>query len=121
MNTTKIIGLLVIMAFNTFCTNSYSQLAIDNSGNNNNPEHLVQNVLVSTGVAVSNITFNGITGTLDTINGKMIGYFDGVSSNIGMNDGILLSSGDVNNATGPNDDQGGMFFNQPWGSPVTAI
>ena len=74
MNTTKIIGLLVILAFNTFCTNSYSQLAIDNSGNNNNPEHLVQNVLVSTGVAVSNITFNGITGTLDTLNGKMIGY-----------------------------------------------
>jgi len=117
MKTPKSIGTCLSIALVICGFKCYAQLAIDNSGNYNDPDYLVQNVLVSTGVSVSNITFNGLSGTLDTLNGKMIGYFDGDSSNIGMDEGILLSSGDVNNAAGPNDDEGGMFFNQPWGVP----
>ena len=92
-----------------------AQLIVDTSGVNNDPAYLVNNVLVSSGVTVYNITFNGSSGNLDTINGMMIGHFNGDSSNIGLSSGVLLSSGDVTNAMGPNDDEGFLSLFQPYG------
>ena len=37
-----------------------------------------------------------------TIPEQASGSFNGVNSNIGINNGVLLSSGDVNNAPNPN-------------------
>lgn len=59
------------------------------------PQQLVQNVLLSPGVIVSNIQFLG-----DTV---QIGSFNGQNSNIGIGSGVIISSGDINNAPGPND------------------
>ncbi len=57
---------------------------------------LVQNVLVGQGVQVSNITFVGDT--------SQIGRFlSGNTTNLGINNGLVMSTGDVNtNVVGPN-------------------
>lgn len=58
------------------------------------PQQLVQNVLLSPGVIVSNIQFSGSP--------TQIGSFDGQNSNIGIGSGVIISSGDIINAPGPN-------------------
>lgn len=56
------------------------------------PQQYVENVLIGSGVTVSNFSFTGQSG--------QIGSFNGVNSNIGFNDGIVLSSGLVNSIPG---------------------
>ena len=94
----------ILIAGFSFCSFSsgYAQLLVDDTAPYNDPSYLVNSVLVSSGVTVSNVSFNGFTGLPDTTNAKMIGFFDGDSSNIGFNAGILLASGDINIAPGPN-------------------
>lgn len=77
-----------------------AQLVVNNTLT---PEDLVQNVLLGGGVTVSNVTFNGLPGNLATI---QAGSFDGTNCNVGMNEGLVLASGDVNIAVGPNNDGG---------------
>ncbi len=63
----------------------------------------------------------GITVTGATLTGASLasGSFDGSASSLGMASGVILSTGDVNNAPGPNDDAGGFYddLGQP-GDPV---
>jgi gliding motility-associated-like protein len=54
------------------------------------PAQYVQNVLVGSGVTVSNVNYYG--------HPSQIGEFNGVTSNIGLSDGLILSSGDVTEA-----------------------
>jgi gliding motility-associated-like protein len=64
-----------------------SQLIVTN---NETPIDLVQNYLVGSGVTVSNITFNGMPGnTID----NQIGFFNGVNTNLGIDSGIVMSTG----------------------------
>lgn len=58
------------------------------------PVQLVQDVLLGSGITVSNITYTG--------NGSMRGFFNGANSNIGLASGVLLTTGTINNALGPN-------------------
>lgn len=77
---------------------------------------MVQNVLLGGGVTAFNVTYTGST--------QAIGYFNGQNSNIGLQDGIILSTGNATNAQGPNDDDGGNGyedFNLPGYAPLTAI
>ncbi|HUM48019.1 MAG TPA: choice-of-anchor L domain-containing protein, partial [Chitinophagales bacterium] len=69
---------------------SYSQLIVGTVGT---PEELAAS-LVGGGVSISNVTLNCPTGAW--------GSFDGTSSNVGMNAGIILACGNINNAVGPN-------------------
>jgi len=64
--------------------------------NQQNPITLVQNVFVNqnSGVTISNITFNGTP--------QAIGFFDGSATNIGLNSGILMTTGNLGIAAGPN-------------------
>lgn len=62
------------------------------------PTDLVTNYLVGSGVTVSGVTFNGIPGT--TLN-PQIGFFSGTSS-VGIDSGIVISSGNIMSITGPN-------------------
>lgn len=55
------------------------------------PAQLVQNVLVGTGVTVSNVNFV-------TDANQQIGFFNGVNSNIGIPAGVILSTGRVQDA-----------------------
>jgi gliding motility-associated-like protein len=63
------------------------------------PEQLVQDVLLGSGVQVSNITFNGLPGNTLT---QQAGSFDGTNCNVGIEQGIMITSGSVLNAVGPN-------------------
>ncbi len=60
---------------------------------------LVQNVLLGNGVQVSNITFNGQPGNAVF---PQIGSFDATNANIEIDSGIILASGGVQVAIGPN-------------------
>ncbi len=64
-------------------------------------EQLVQDVLLGSGVIVSNITFNGqpAAGLIT----EQAGSFDGSNCNVGIDTGIILATGNVINAEGPND------------------
>ncbi len=61
---------------------------------NQSPNGLVQNVLLGSGVTVSNITFNGTP--------TSIGEFDGSSCNVGLASGVVMTTGTVlNTGNGP--------------------
>jgi hypothetical protein len=58
------------------------------------PGQLVQNVLLGPGVTVSNISYSG--------NGNAIGYFNGAATNLGIAEGIVMTTGTIyNNGSGP--------------------
>jgi gliding motility-associated-like protein len=80
------IFLVAIISFKS----GFSQL---NLAVNNNPLQLVQTI-VGAGYNVSNAKLNCPTGA--------IGTFTNVTSNIGITDGIILTSGSINIAQGPN-------------------
>ncbi|MBL0328222.1 MAG: choice-of-anchor L domain-containing protein [Bacteroidetes bacterium] len=95
----------VVIAFvNSFC---YGQLTV-NSGVT--PTFMVQNVLMSGG----GLTATGITYT-GSPNAR--GTFNGSASNIGFNSGILLTSGNLTNAIGPNNMSGASLGNLLPGDP----
>lgn len=65
---------------------------------NQTVQQLVEQVLLGQGVTATNITFTG--------NPSQFGSFNGVNSNIGLNSGVLMATGNIIVALGPND-QGG--------------
>lgn len=71
-----------------------AQLVVNNSAPYNNINYLVQNVLLGTGIQVSNVTYSGAP--------IAVGYFNGKNSNLNLDSGIVLTSGDIQNAVGPN-------------------
>ena len=66
------------------------------------PGSLVQNVLLGPGVTVSNISFSGV--------GSSIGYFNGAGTNLGIAEGVVMTTGTINNngsgPHGPNNSSG---------------
>lgn len=70
---------------------SFAQLTVNTALT---PQQLVQNVLLGGGVVASNVTYNG--------SANAIGSFNGAASNIGLASGVLITSGDVAFAPGPN-------------------
>lgn len=71
-----------------------AQLVVSNAPPYNSVNYLVQNVLLGTGVQVSNITFTGGT--------QSIGWFNGQNTNIGLNNGIIIATGPISMGVGPN-------------------
>ena len=57
------------------------------------PTNLVQNVLLGGGVQVSNINYVG--------NGGAIGFFNGANTNIGLNSGVIITTGVISGGGGP--------------------
>lgn len=77
-----------------------AQLVVEN---NLTVVELIESIFVGQGVTVSNVTFNGVPGTGVKI---QAGYFNSSSSNIPITSGIILASGDVDVAIGPNNSGG---------------
>jgi hypothetical protein len=76
---------------------SYSQLVVTAGGT---PQQII-NAFVGSGLTVSNVAINcGATG---------YGTFNGNATNIGLSDGILLTTGDVTMAPGPNTQNGAGY------------
>lgn len=81
-----------------FCI-SQAQLIVDNTPPYDNPTYLVNNVLLGGGVTATGITYSG--------DPSQIGWFDGSATFLGINEGLILTSGDIFSAVGPNN-QGGV-------------
>ncbi len=62
------------------------------------PAQMVQNVLLGTGITATNITYTGAP--------LARGTFNGTASNLGLTTGVLLCTGHVANAVGPNNNSG---------------
>ncbi len=94
------ISIFLIVSILGFCTQSQAQLTVTSAAGMT-PQQLVQNTLVGTGVTVSNVEFNG---SLGSISSSQIGSFatGSTPTNLGLTDGLILSSGGVNGAIGPN-------------------
>jgi gliding motility-associated-like protein len=58
------------------------------------PLQLVNSVLLGPGVVAFNIQYTGSS--------KALGFFNGVTSNIGLDSGVIISTGKVKDAIGPN-------------------
>lgn len=84
----------LIAALLLLAQGALSQIVIDQTMT---PTQLVEEVLLGSGVTVSNITFNGQPGT--TMNNQ-IGRYTGVSNFIDFEDGIILASADASLANG---------------------
>lgn len=78
----------------------FSQLTVQNTMT---PEQLVQDILAGQGVTISNVTFNGQPGNVIS---PQIGFFNGTLSNIGLDSGLILATGDITLAPGPNNNNG---------------
>lgn len=70
-----------------------------------NADSLVRNVLMDQGVSISNVKFNGSS---DIINCNSIGVFNtgDAPTNIGIQSGIIIASGGIQTAIGPNNNNG---------------
>lgn len=68
---------------------AYSQLVTSPQA----PGNLVQNVLLGGGVQVTNINYVGNTGA--------IGFFNGANTNIGISSGVIITTGVISGAGGP--------------------
>jgi gliding motility-associated-like protein len=102
----KIINLLFCLAFIAIAMHAKAQIVVNTATYTapNPATSLVNNVLLGTGVTASNIVFSqGLTNP-----NAQIGYFNGSNSNIGLDSGIVLSSGNVLDAM-PNSFAGGVF------------
>ena len=84
--------LLFLFITHTFLLKS--QIVIDNTAPYNSATYLINNILISGGIAPTNHSFIG--------DPMQIGFFNGVNSNLGIDSGIVLSSGNVLDLTGPN-------------------
>src|ERR1035437_459425 len=96
----KFIPIIAVIYFVAFSFPSFSQLQVTP---NNNATQLAQ-TLAGAGVIISGAVLNCKNGT-DPITFQPTnpsGTFIGTSSNIGIAGGVLLTTGDVNYAVGPN-------------------
>ncbi|MEO8150961.1 MAG: choice-of-anchor L domain-containing protein [Bacteroidia bacterium] len=90
---TKITFAFILSIFlNGICLNSSAQLVVTGGGAVT-PAQLV-NTILGGGVIATNITYTGATNARGT--------FTATSTNIGMTNGIMMSSGDVTSAAGAN-------------------
>ncbi len=96
---------------------SLAQLAVDNAPPYNDPVYLVEQVLLGFGLVVTNVTFNGSTVLPTGADADMIGYFNGSGSNIGISAGVIINTGNINDAPGPNDSGSDGIDNMTPGDP----
>ena len=74
---------ILLFAF-LFVGNVFSQLTTNTALT---PTQLVENVLVGQGIEVFNVKYTGAS--------KAIGQFNAAASNVGINEGLILSTGNV--------------------------
>ena len=90
----SIVKLFFSLTILLFSFLSFSQLTISKKYT---PSGIVNQVLKGKGVEISNVTFRGASNALGT--------FTANNSNLGIKEGIILSTGSVYNAVGPNKEE----------------
>jgi hypothetical protein len=94
MNFSRLTYTLLAVSFIFFHQNSMAQPTVDQSYT---PQQLVEDHLVGSGVSVSNVTFNMISGS--ELNNQ-IGLFSGPSQLVEFDEGLVMVSGDAQVAVG---------------------
>lgn len=97
-----------IVLFFLLLSPSFAQVSVQSS-NGQTAADLVNSVLVGGGVSVSNVRFNNITGVLNSTTGAQLGTFTNNLSGfpgLTFSEGLILSTGDISVALGPNDEDG---------------
>ena len=84
------------------------QLVVDNTAQT--PAQLVQNLLLGNDITASNIKFNGSTAAANTLMEQVGAFSNGENTNIGLNSGILLATGNASIAVGPNNQAGASLL-----------
>ncbi len=83
------LAFLFVFSFFLFGIQSAScQILVTNNAPYNTAEYLIDSLLLGEGVIATNHAFQG-----DSL---QIGFFNGVNSNIGLDSGIVISTGDIN-------------------------
>jgi gliding motility-associated-like protein len=101
----------IVLIFLPIFNLAKAQLVVDT---NRTPQQLVQNVLLGNSIIAYNIKYTGAH--------RAMGYFDGTNSNIGLKNGVLMTTGSVRIAVGPNNPSNkGVDNNLPGDSALTAI
>ena len=91
---------------------SSAQIAVDNV--TQTPEQLVQNVLVGTGVVVSNVQFNASVPFAQVVQ-AMCGEFDATGTTFPLTSGFVMATGNATLCIGPNNS--GSFTNNTGVAP----
>lgn len=90
MKISKIFNITFLLAILMFSLQANGQLLINSTPT---PTQMVQNVLVGGGVTVNNVTFQGV---YSATGASQIAIFtNGNTTNLGMDQGIVIASGDV--------------------------
>ncbi|MFN3752418.1 choice-of-anchor L domain-containing protein, partial [Flavobacterium sp.] len=105
---------ILFIVFLAIGFSSYSQLIVNNT---QTPAQLVQNVLLGQGVVATNITFNGSAANANVIRDQVGHFLNGSTTNIGLDQGIILSTGKGVVAIGPNN--AGGSTNATTDSPIS--
>ena len=91
----------ILLLFLILITNFVQgQLVVNNASLT--PAQLVQTVLLGAGVTATNIKYNGTTAAANTIQDQVGQFSNGVATNIGIDNGVILSTGKAQGAIGPN-------------------
>ena len=77
--------LLFLLFLYTFSLSA--QIIVDNAAPYDDPTWLVDNVLLGGGITASNYSYQG--------DSSQIGWFDAVNTNLGINSGIVMATGDI--------------------------
>lgn len=113
MSTIRLVATLAALLFSV--TSATAQLVTNTTIS---PAQLVQNTLLGGGVTAFNIQYSGYS--------TAIGYFDGSGSNIGLNEGVILTTGTASDSIvfgqqagpfGPNNASGSGIDNLTPGDP----
>ena len=86
--------LIFFLAFLLYSLMAKSQILLDNNPPFNTATYLVDNVLLGGGIVGSSHSFIG--------DPNQIGFFNGVNSNLAIDSGVVLSSGNILELIGPN-------------------
>ena len=80
---------LVFVLFCLYCFSVESQITVDRTTPNNNPTYLIDNVLLGGGIVASNHNYEG--------DSCQIGFFNAVNTNLGLDSGIIMATGEIEN------------------------
>ena len=80
---------LIFVLFYLYCISADSQITVDRTTPNNNPTYLIDNVLLGGGIVASNHNYEG--------DSCQIGFFNAVNTNLGLDSGIIMATGEIEN------------------------
>lgn len=101
MNNRIFFKVVILIFLTCFSQQVFAQLTVSSAPTTN---QLVQNILLGPGVSASNITFTGTSTARGSFNCAG-------PCNVGIGNGVLITSGAVTNAVGPNNATGSGFDN----------